>query len=296
MESHPLSSTRYVDVGGLLHVADHGGSGAPIVLVHGLGGSHVNWMTVAPGLGRLGHVTAPDLPGFGLSPAPPGGVSFHHLRKSLDRYLRTLGEPVTLIGNSMGGTLAMVQAALAPETVSRLVLVSPAAPFLPEEKPDPLVAAWFAAYLAPGLGRLLVSGRRTFVDPATVSRLVLELCAARPSRLTPDILARHFEIAEQRQHLPGIDVAFLGAVRTLLAFVGRRRAFESMVAAVACPTLVIHGDMDRLVPVAAARRLGRLRPDWQVEILGEVGHIAMLEVPATFTELVEGWMRSAQAA
>lgn len=277
-------------------MADFGGSGEPIVCVHGLGGSHVNWMAVAPGLARLGHVTAPDLPGFGLSPAPPGGASFHHLRRSLDLYLRTLGGPVTLIGNSMGGTLTMVQAALAPETVSRLVLVSPAAPFLPEAKPDPLVAAWFAAYLAPGLGRLLVSGRRTFVDPATVSRLVLELCAARPSRLTPDILARHFEIAERRRHMPGIDVAFLEAVRTLLAFVGRRRAFESIAAAVACPTLVIHGDMDRLVPVAAAHRLGRLRPDWRVEILEEVGHIAMLEVPATFIELVEGWMRSARAA
>jgi pimeloyl-ACP methyl ester carboxylesterase len=295
MESGSRSS-QYVDVGGLLHVADYGGIGAPIVCVHGLGGSHVNWMTVAPGLARLGHVTVPDLPGFGLSPAAPGGVSFHHLRDGLDRYIRTLDGPVTLIGNSMGGTLAMVQAALAPETVSRLVLVSPAAPFLPEEKPDPMVAAWFAAYLAPGLGRLLVSGRRTFVDPATVSRWVLELCAARPSRLTPDILTHHIEIAEQRQHLPGIDVAFLGAVRTLLAFVGRRRAFDRIVAAVASPTMVIHGDMDRLVPVAAAHRLGRLRPDWQVEILAEVGHIAMLEVPATFIELVEGWMRSARAA
>jgi pimeloyl-ACP methyl ester carboxylesterase len=223
-------------------------------------------------------------------------VSFHSLRDALDLYLRTLGGPVTLIGNSMGGTLSMVQAALAPETVSRLVLVSPAAPFLPEEKPDPLVASWFAAYLAPGLGRLLVSGRRTFVDPATISRLVLELCAARPSRLTPDILSRHFEMAERRQHLPGIDVAFLGAVRTLLAFVGRRRAFERLVAAVVAPTLVIHGDKDRLVPAVAARRLGALRPDWQVEILSDVGHIAMLEVPATFTELVEGWMRSERAA
>lgn len=295
MESGPLSS-QYVDVDGLLHVADYGGTGAPIVCVHGLGGSHVNWMTAAPGLARFGHVTAPDLPGFGLSPAPPGGASFDSLRDSLDHYLRTLGGPVTLIGNSMGGTLSMVQAALAPETVSRLVLVSPAAPFLPEERPDPLVAAWFAAYLAPGLGRLLVSGRRTFVDPATVSRWVLELCAARPSRLTPDILARHIEIAEQRQHLAGIDVAFLRAVRTLLAFVGRRRAFESLVAAVAAPTLVIHGEEDRLVPAVAARRLGALRPDWQVEILADVGHIAMLEVPVTFTELVEGWLRSERAA
>lgn len=291
----PLSS-RYVDVGRLIHVADYGGAGEPIVCVHGLGGSHVNWMAMGHALSRVGHVTAPDLPGFGLSPAHRRAAEFGALRRTLDGYLRTLSGPVTLVGNSMGGTVALAQAALAPETVSRLVLVSPAAPFLAERRPDPLVAAWFAAYLVPGLGRLLVAGRRLIVDPATVARWVLELCAARPARLTPEILARHIEMAELRQHLPGIDRAFLEAVRTLLALAGRRRAFDRLVAEVRAPTLIVHGEADRLVPVASSRRLGRLRPDWGLEVLADVGHIAMLEVPATLTAIVVEWMRSARAA
>lgn len=295
MELNPVASS-YVDLGVPVHVVDFGGSGDPIVLVHGLGGSHVNWAAVGYPLSAYGHVTALDLPGFGLSPPFDSAAGLFDNRDVLDRYLRSIGRPVTLIGNSMGGTLSMMQAALAPETVERLVLVSPAAPFLSQVRPDPLVAAWFAAYLVPGLGHILVSGRRALVDPARVARLILDLCAARSNRIAPEVVAQHVYLAERRQYLAGIDDAFLRAVRTLLAFVGRSREFDEYVAAITAPTLVVHGDRDRLVPAAAARRLGALRPDWEVEILADVGHIAMLEVPATFVNLVGNWMRRSVAA
>lgn len=295
MELNPVAS-RYIDLGVPVHVVDYGGSGEPIVLVHGLGGSHVNWAAVGRPLSGYGHVTAPDLTGFGLSPPFDSAAGLFDNRNVLDRYLRSIGRPVTLIGNSMGGTLSILQAAVAPETVERLVLVSPAAPFLSQARPDPLVAAWFGAYLVPGLGHLLVSGRRALVDPARVARLILDLCSARSNRIVPEVVAQHVALAERRQHLAGIDDAFLRAVRTLLAFVGRSREFDEYVAAITAPTLVIHGDSDRLVPAAAARRLGALRPDWQVEVLADVGHIAMLEVPATFVGLVGRWMRRSVAA
>ncbi len=54
-----------VDVNGPVHLADHGGTGTPILLIHGLGGSHVNWSTVAEPLSKFGSVRAIDLIGFG---------------------------------------------------------------------------------------------------------------------------------------------------------------------------------------------------------------------------------------
>ncbi len=63
-----------------------------------------------------------------------------------------------------------------------------------------------------------------------------------------------------------------------------------------CPTLVIHGKRDRLVPPEAALRLGALRPDWHVRILEDVGHIAMLEVPSQFGAIVESFAQTPAVA
>lgn len=295
MQLRPVSS-RYLDLGGPLHVADYGGTGRPIVCVHGLGGAHVNWAPAARRLAEMGHVTAVDLPGSGLTPPAGRSAGLGPSRDVLDRYLESLGEPVTLIGNSMGGILALLQAALSPRTVDRLVLVSPAAPFSARHRPDPVVVGFFAIYLVPGMGRGLVRGRRTLIDPERVTRLILEICTSRPGRITADVLAAHVEIAVRRQHFPGIDRSFLEAARSLVSFVGNRTLYDRHVASVVAPTLVIHGDRDRLVPHHSSLRLQTLRPDWRVEVVPDAGHVAMLELPVTFGDLVAGWLGPTAAA
>ena len=102
-----VERSRYLDIDGPVFVADFGGEGEPIVCVHGLGGSHVNWVPAAAGLAELGAVSAIDLPGFGLTPPAGRSTTVEANRRILDRYLRTLGRPVTLIGNSMGGAIAV---------------------------------------------------------------------------------------------------------------------------------------------------------------------------------------------
>jgi pimeloyl-ACP methyl ester carboxylesterase len=292
-----VERSRYLDIDGPVFVADFGGEGEPIVCVHGLGGSHVNWVPAAAGLAELGAVSAIDLPGFGLTPPAGRSTTVEANRRILDRYLRTLGRPVTLIGNSMGGAIAVRQAARAPETVSRLVLVSPAAPWdLAVQAPDPLVGTMFALYVVPGLADLVMWWRRRVMTPEEVARWVLRLCAAHPDRIPRDVFEMHVRLAEQRQHIPGIDQAFVRAARSTVLTTLRQGAYDRDVAAVAAPVLVVHGAEDRLVPALAARRLGALRPDWRVEILDEVGHIAMLEEVDTFVGLVEEFETSQRAA
>lgn len=286
-----MRDTRVIDLNGPVNVADFGGSGQPIVCVHGLGGSHVNWMATAPHLSRLGHVIAIDLPGFGLSPPAGRSTSLESNRQVLDRFLATFDEPVWLVGNSMGGAISMMEAAANPGRVSRLVLVSPVSPHPAEVSVDPVVSALFGLYAIPGLARGAVGLRRRAIDPAEAAMWTLRLCAANVHRIAPSVLTAHVELARQRAQLAGIDGAFVAAARSTLAFAMNRRRLDEVVARIETPTLLVQGDQDRLVRYPAAERIGRLRPDWQVEILEDVGHVAMLEVPVTFAGLVESWVK-----
>src|SRR5207249_2847631 len=117
--------SRTIDLDGPIHYADFGGTGPTLVLVHGLGGSHVNWLAVAPVLARRARVLAVDLAGFGRTPLGERSADVHANRVLLDRFLDAVAAgPAVLVGNSMGGLVAMMEAALAPERVAGLVLVA----------------------------------------------------------------------------------------------------------------------------------------------------------------------------
>src|ERR1700760_2629359 len=109
--------SRFIDVDGRpVHWVDFGGpegkTDAPLaVCVHGLGGSWVNWMALAPLLTERFRVIAFDLAGFGLTPLKGRRADIRSNRRLLDAFLRTTtDQPVTLIGNSIGGLLSMLQA------------------------------------------------------------------------------------------------------------------------------------------------------------------------------------------
>ncbi|TMB23462.1 MAG: alpha/beta fold hydrolase [Deltaproteobacteria bacterium] len=103
-----------IDLDGPIHYADFGGTGPTLVLVHGLGGSYVNWLAVAPALARSGRVLALALAGFGRTPLGERSAGVHANRVLLDRFLETVAPgPAILVGNSMGGLVAMMEAALA---------------------------------------------------------------------------------------------------------------------------------------------------------------------------------------
>src|SRR5438876_7924663 len=106
-----LSRTLDVD-GGPVHLADFGGTGPTMILVHGLGGSHANWLAVGPGLAAHARVLAPDLPGFGRTPLAGRSARVRANVELLDRLLDAVAEdPAVLVGNSMGGLIAMMEAA-----------------------------------------------------------------------------------------------------------------------------------------------------------------------------------------
>src|SRR6184192_2982158 len=150
-----------IDLDGPVHYADFGGTGPTLVLVHGLGGSHVNWMAVAPALARDARVLAVDLAGFGRTPLGERSADVHANRILLDRFLEGVAAgPAVLVGNSMGGLVAIMEAALAPERVAGLVLVAPAQPRSAEARVDGTVAALFTLYALPLVGERVSSAQR----------------------------------------------------------------------------------------------------------------------------------------
>jgi glycerol-3-phosphate dehydrogenase len=282
--------SRTTDLDGSVHFADFGGAGRNVVLVHGLGGSHVNWIGVAPALSRRARVLAPDLVGFGRTPPAGRSSSVEANRALLDRFLSSVvGGPAVLVGNSMGGLIAIQQAALRPESVAGLVLVDPALP-RPRFAPLDFEVAWrFTLSSLPGVGTWL-RRRASRAGPENFVRQTFALCCADPTRIPPEIFRAHVALATERfASMPWRDAAFLEAGRSLMLTLARRAYFWELVSKIRAPVLLVHGTLDRLIPVEASRALARSRPDWTFEEQDGIGHVPQIEDPPRFVATVERW-------
>jgi pimeloyl-ACP methyl ester carboxylesterase len=288
---------RTVDLDGPVHYADFGGSGRPIVLVHGLGGSSVNWLAVGPRLSALGRVVALDLAGHGRTRSLGRGASVGQNRRLLGRFLDAVArEPAVLMGNSMGGYLSLAEAAAEPRKVASLVLVNPAVPLAPGTRMDPRVFALFAGTAIPLLGGALMR-RRGRLGPEQSVRDILALCCVDPSRVARDVVDAHVALARDRAADSRLNARdFLAAQRSLMMRLVRRRRFYRMVAPIRAPALIVQGRRDRLVRLEAARALATARPDWSLVVLDDVGHVPQLEAPDEFLAAVEPWLRTRAAA
>jgi pimeloyl-ACP methyl ester carboxylesterase len=287
-----VTSTKILELGVRVHHLDEGEGRPVFVLVHGLGGSHLNWAPIVGALARRGRVLVPDLAGFGRTAPGPEGSTVDANLALLTRFIEAaaVDGPVILAGNSMGGYLAMRLAATRPDLVFGLVLVDPAAPISLGLDLDPRVVAMFAGFAVPGLATWLMRRRAAASGPEAAVRDMLRLCTVDLARVDPEVLDAHVELARARVAMPWVAEAFLEAARSLLVALARRPTYHALVDAVRAPTLLVHGARDRLVPVQAARHLAARRPDWQYEEHADLGHVPQLESPGWFLGVVEPWL------
>jgi pimeloyl-ACP methyl ester carboxylesterase len=291
--------SRWISLDGPVHYAEWDGpaDGPTFVCVHGLGGSHVNWFSVAPGLAKRGRVLAPDLAGFGRTPLEGRRSTIGANRRLLHRFLEATGaSPAILIGNSMGGAISAIEAADEPEAVAGLVLVDAAMPRALNGSTDPVVAAVFATYLVPGVGERFMKTRMKNIGPEGLVAETMKLCCVDPSRVDPDVIAASVALGRERLAMPWANKAFLEAARSLLRRLARRERFLATLRRISCPTLMLQGDKDRLVPVAAARAVAAARPDWTFQVFDDIGHVPQLEDPALWLASVEVWLEGAGRA
>lgn len=289
----PWGGTGHLaDIDGPLHWVDFGGpaDAPPIVLVHGLGGSHLNWVEVAPALAERARVLALDLPGFGLTPAGRRSTTVRANAAILDRFVREIaGAPVVLVGNSMGGMISLLEAGARPASVTGVVLIDPSVPVV-WSTPDAQVTSQFLLYGLPYFGQRYMRYTRNRLTDRQLVQRVVDLCFADPTRASAALLDAATELAAYRRSMPAQDAEFLQAARSLMAVLARPRSYHALMRRVRAPVFFLHGERDRLVPVAAARATLAANPRWDSAILPGVGHTPQLESPATVLEHVTGWL------
>ncbi|MEP7034029.1 MAG: alpha/beta hydrolase [Dermatophilaceae bacterium] len=297
MSSQPGGQTaagsRWADLGVPVHYVDHGGpaDGPPLVMVHGLGGSLVNWVALAPLLTDTCRVLALDLIGFGLTQAGTHSTSVDANQHMLQRFLtEVIGGPAILVGNSMGAMIAILQATRHPTTVGALVLVDPPLPGLWEARPDPLVAFGFGLYAVPPRGRAMLKARRRVRSPEQLAMDLLRLCCVDAARVSPAVIEQHLEVARTRRGYADIDSQFLAAARSLMAVLARRKPYLAAMRAIRVPVLLLHGEKDRLVPIGASRAVAAANPSWRFRVAPEAGHVPQLEVPEWTADQILDWL------
>ncbi|MEU5124498.1 alpha/beta fold hydrolase [Streptomyces asoensis] len=263
----------------------------PALYVHGLGGSSQNWSALMALLDGVVASEAVDLPGFGDSPPPDdGNYSITAHARAVIRYLDAVDRgPVHLLGNSLGGAVSTRVAAVRPDLVRTLTLVSPALPELRVQRtalPTGLVGL-------PGVAALFTRLTREWTAEQRV-RGVTALCYGDPGRVAPDAFRHAVDELERRLQLPYFWDALTRSTRGLLSAytLGGQHGLWRQAERVLAPTLLVYGGRDQLVGFRMAQRAARTFRDSRLLTLPDAGHVAMMEYPETvataFRELLAG--------
>jgi pimeloyl-ACP methyl ester carboxylesterase len=292
-----MNETWHSAAGHLVHTIEWGTdtAAAPVVFVHGLGGSTVNWELVGAELARrlATRVVAFDLAGFGRTRLGSRRATLGANGDLLAELVAGVG-PSVIVGNSMGGALGVGLAARHPELVRALVLVDPALPRLIRapgirESIDGIThLRGLAAAAIPIVGPNLVRYRMRQLGPAGTVDGSLRIVCAHPSRVDATLRKHMIELTAYRVEGNDSARAYHDAILSLVRYT--TRTMPADIRTIRAPTLVIHGDRDRLVPVSLALATIRRRPDWALEIFGDCGHVPMIEQPERFVSVTADWL------
>jgi pimeloyl-ACP methyl ester carboxylesterase len=255
------------------------GTGDPIVFVHGLVGSWQNWLENIPHFARDHRVVALDLPGFGASPMPAEKISIAGYARILDALLGELGiDAACVVGNSMGGFIAAELAIAFPQRVERLVLVSAAGiSSLDMRDERGLAALRRVERLVTMYGGWIASRSEFVARRGRLRRAMLAIVFRHPERIPAPLVAEQLHGSGK----PG----FIDALDALTDY-----PIEDRLGKIGCPTLIVWGTDDRLVPLRDADRFAAAIPGSRKVVYADTGHVSMLERPARFNADLDAFL------
>lgn len=268
---------RYYEVNGVRLYVEEAGSGPPMVFLHGVTLDLTYWRPIMQAFSGSHRVIAYDLRGCGRSGGATPPYSFDALVRDLDALLDQLGvERPILCGHSMGGNLGLQYTALHPERVAALVAAdAPGLCNLVTSRPG---LALFRLGLS--LGRLL-----GFNPP---QKPTIPLC--RWLFWSKEFRDNHPEVLDawRRQYLAATPVGLRTSSRAL----ANRPRNDRIFARITCPTLLLRGGDDRVVPQRDQVRYLKDLPNASLEILAGSGHMTLSEQPVEFSRLVADFLSS----
>jgi pimeloyl-ACP methyl ester carboxylesterase len=267
---------RMIDAGGTrTHYHDAGPrDGRPVLMLHGSGpgvSAWANWRLNMDALAGAGYrVLAPDLVGFG-STEPPTGVhySLGTWCAQVFAFLDALGVAgAAVIGNSLGGRVALDMAAQQPARVDRMVLMG-----------------------TPGVGMWLTEGLKQLraYEPSleNMRRMLLDCFAVDPSIITDDLVRTRYEASMR----PGMFETYQEMFSDRHA--GNQLGItEEQVRGIPTRTLLVHGREDKVVPVEVAWNMVRLLPAADLSVFARCGHWTQIERADDFNAVVGGFLAS----
>lgn len=257
----------------------------PVLLIHGIGRSLEDWDPQYERLSGDYRVIAVDVPGFGFSDRPDGPITLSTFAKGTLGAVDALGEtrPLHIIGNSLGGAIALQTLASRPERVASLALIN---------------SAGFGSEVTPLLRLLAVpvigplSTKRT---TRSAARMLERACFNDPALATEARIDRAMAIAAKPHHgeVMLATATELATARGIKA--GWRRQLAAFAALHPRPTLVMWGEADRVLPAHHIEEARRVFPHAELHLLPGVGHMPQIESPELFAGLVGPFLDRASA-
>ena len=263
---------RTIDAGGVQTSYLEAGAGEPVVMLHGSGpgvSAMANWQHNIGTLSQRFRVLAPDIVGFGTTQRPDDVV--YSLRTWTDQiwaFLDAHGiEKTAIVGNSLGGRIALQMATDCPDRITKMVLMG-----------------------APGVGMTLTVGLAALraYEPShdAMRDLLRNYFAVDPAMITDELVAIRYEAS--------IADGAYEAYRAM--FLDPRHAgselgiTEDEVRAIATPTLLVHGREDKVVPVQVSVTMLGLLPNADLHVFSSCGHWTQIERADEFSALVSDYL------
>jgi pimeloyl-ACP methyl ester carboxylesterase len=258
------------------------GRAPPVLLMHGGGfdAAEFSYRYAIEPLSRLRSVLAFDWPGYGGSDTPNLRCDLAYYARFLQRLMDSFGiERAAFVGISMGGGAALSFVLCSPERVEKLVLV--------------------ASY---GLGKDIPNGRLGYIlvhAPLATDLVYALLRRSQRSlrwglrRIVNDPRVVSDELVDEARRLldqPASGQAFRSFRKSEVGWSGLKTDHSDCLGEVAAPTLLVHGDRDRVVPVEWARRAHERFPDSELCVLRGCGHWPPRECPNEFNRVVADFL------
>jgi len=263
-----LSASHTIDAGGVATSYLEAGSGDPVIMLHGSGpgvSALANWQHSIPTLSQRFHVLAPDIVGFGATERPDDIV--YSLRTWTDHVWAFLDahdiEKAAIVGNSLGGRIALQMATDRPERISRMVLMG-----------------------SPGVGMSLTEGLQALraYEPShdAMRALLRNYFAVNPALITDELVAIRYEAS--------IADGAYEAYRAMF-FDPRHKGSElgiteEEVRAITTPALLVHGREDKVVPLSVSVTMLGLLPNADLHVFSHCGHWTQIERADEFSSVV----------
>jgi pimeloyl-ACP methyl ester carboxylesterase len=247
-----------------------------LVLLHGQPGTAADWQLISERLPAQLRIVAPDRPGYGSSPHPPGGFAAN--ARTVVHQLDARGiRRAVLAGHSYGGGVALAAAALAPHRIEAVVLLASVGP--------ECVSVWDKLLAAPAAGPLsaLVAWRLT---PWIARARLAWITRLQERPLTPGEHA-NWQVWAQASQRKGLWRTFLAEQRALVRELDELAA---LIPSVHAPALLLADPKDKVVPLRTARRLAQALPDSSLQLIKGAGHHLPRRAPGAVADAITAFL------